>query len=1666
MSRRKKIKAGIGDSLDLRAKKPNGESVEAKVKTKHRYIGEEKHSIPIYPKLPFQYSVSYNGETLEDYNEQDYLFDIYAHPEKVFNYKVKETKVLPVDRLWETEAIFEATVKKNELEYAIEYDAKYPGMRQNTVRWKLQIKGRFFDDEPLDYYYAVKWKGLVEKMNHGDVKTLFKHGSSQSFLIGKVKADNWKWEKTKAGVNRIVDRTNTASVSAISTKKFIKTPYYDATFTFKPIGEVSPSTRYSTHKRTTGGHYKQVDGFDDDSIGIMFKVKDKNNFYLLLIEGDKRAYYANASRPPNNLEGYKVEKNTPYVRHGSNVFGDFTERSIIEDAEAYKWPWDKYEKKLGWGTFHRRLYRCKGGKLYRVDKTPGTKKNAGKFAKKGCWDKYKNGRGWEFEKNHKVKISSMGKRVVIEMQWEGGQMHKLYDFESDYTTGSVGVFNVSQAVAYSRIDIKEFYELEGRMPINTSSYAKNPGENGKSYTNLGKASKWLKDSFNHELDTNGFKSKSPSDIQVTKMWADIKSGYASKGKLTVPSSVNGEIKVRSYANTLNKAVMITLGANDKDDPWWSSDESQKDLGKISEYLEGLTEYRKWLKTWKYDPDLFVLDSVKPIVQNSKYGKVWLDKEDGHLYAYASKTKVWKKISGRIPNESDEWFSWNGSGDFTHALVAEDYIINDIKERLGMSEKEDGYEGENTVYDLDGTQFSELSGVVKNKLYGEVIINSPTAPIIARNYNALDAGEKLYARYLKCGVVHVTPDNNYDNCVVAFEDIRTLFDEEHTAFFGRKDLKNKKKTYNLILPIQQDKKVPPNGTTSTEGGCFIEPNVDEDEAVIQCYEDFFFDGTMLCMWSCEFPIVETEVEFHDKVHAYEGLMFYDPLSYFNPNDWTTYQLFLDKKGLNDELDEIYWVNGDPFTESKPGTKLALQTKEYYVATYLGETINKGIVTSDKPLYIKLPNYPESFISEDGETKMPSNYKNCDFLLDCFNNNPYVIVNWLSDYTATNTVFSVNENKPTLNGQIARSDTNENVPSTPYAKLGREGMPIIKLRIGDETFSVRHFIEVTCRTRPIATEWNSGKYVGEGILNGKKPYFNNLRGKNDIQGVSTDVITFPHNIIPETVKGPYIEVLDVEQPDNSRVKYVFDKDSGTLSFSSEYMDDFVWTTKWVSDWVEAANEYTVNNTEAIKIDTLTKHFLGSDFDFDEETKTITVNDIEIVSNHEFVQVWKNNLSTEQLEKINKNEDATVDIYAQMMNSMPLPWSPMIHNGYYYQEGIEHFLYAEKEQIERMVFDGQVSLVKRPEQGAPIIIKGEDGSNYRKTSFYDELWDLTHKVNDSFNGNGKSIYYLKYNRIDESTLVVKLNRNVISDDYYIFNENNSSIEFMMKIHSNDEIELYYELDKSFYIEMNNSVLDTTVTDDTSELFVRAADNEILTIEYEKAMDTPYYRAEELKLNPLLNNFHNGFIYIDNDEIKEPKFIEIQSSQVFVERLCKDEVLLTVKVTDELSNPLQNEIVAIYENEVLINSLATNEAGEAYMTIIPKDSSDLIAEYKAVCRNISNYTVVNLTRENEFGRYYIEIKPDTLLMKSNDANINVIKFRLMDENWNIMKNGYEIEVTVTDVIGLESTDYIIIGNDGYGYLELNTIGLDPGLLFIKAKYDMAFEQAVNTLYIRVIGE
>jgi hypothetical protein len=432
----------------------------------------------------------------------------------------------------------------------------------------------------------------------------------------------------------------------------------------------------------------------------------------------------------------------------------------------------------------------------------------------------------------------------------------------------------------------------------------------------------------------------------------------------------------------------------------------------------------------------------------------------------------------------------------------------------------------------------------------------------------------------------------------------------------------------------------------------------------------------------------------------------------------------------------------------------------------------------------------------------------------------------------------------------------------------------------------------------------------------------------------------------------------------------------------------------------------------------------------------------------------------------------VLARVREATPLPWNPMIHNGYYYFQEHEHFLYATKVRHVKTPVDNQILITPRPQQGAAIIVRDNEGNNLRKVSFFEEVYDdkgqligvnQTLENKEVMNGNGFSKYYLQYRDIDPDTLVVILNGVTLDPDQYLFDSKNSSIEFMKNLDFSDIIECRYKLLYSYYVDYNYDV-----ENDVAKIVLHSKydpekmkDMEII---YEGDSLSPFYRAEEVSFNPILNHNHRGFLYITNKIYVEPKSLEINLSPNTLPANGVGKVLVTGKVLDKYNNPVQNKQVDIYRDGELIFSGKTNRAGEVYLYDKPIVRGDFLTRYQIVCDDLQNLALLHYYKSDVSDRCYLELKTSKAAILAGQEDEATITITLRDENWSVIQ-GQQLVVTVKDTKGI--TRSLLPTTDDFGQAAVTVSGLDQqqGVITVSASYTRNGETESNFIFLKVLG-
>jgi PA14 domain len=1048
--KRNAIHSGIGDNDDLFVKRPQKEDITEDFEYAARLRGKKRHDTLIYPEINFDYDVSYTGETLETFNEKEYEFNINGHPEKKIDYCITETKELPVKRLWEAQACFEAEVRRFNMEYAVEY------------------KGHTGIKDKRTAEYAVDWKAQYNVRNLGDVKDYFT--DSQGHFIGYPDGSSG-WVKSG---NKVQDVRNRSFFSGVVAKDMYNWNAYEASFSFKPIlndgaGIFGDTKRYNWSSKSFYNSGK----WDDDIVGLIFQAQDKKNFYMMMWEADERIWMS--GRSGNNLDGINITKND----------GEFVNRQDVSPRNYPDPPthsqWSNYVNNAGWGTKHYRIYKVTNGVMSRVNVTM-----------------HGAGKGWIMNNMHRIRLVTTGSNVKIYARTSAtGSEFKMFDFNTDWSKGSFGMFNVSQSVEFHSIEVVERKIIQGRIP-----------ESG-----------W---------DSSDAASKTIASNATTY----VKNSDSFKGKL--PSSISA-----------SSVTMMDIGGQ---------------------------------------------------IRNSANGSITVGGMTSSIVVKAKDYTTWKEYAGRI--KPSGWFEFDGIGNYTHAPNAQEYV----RQQTGIND---------LVID-------SINGIVKDPKTGSVVISAKTGPIIAKNNNPPDAG-KIYKKcYVRCGIVEVTPDNrDYNTGLLVFADIATVFKDDYNEFFNREDYINKKATYELLKPVKKDPPKPPPKEES-EAGCVIEEEEPEvEEPIIECLNDFDFDGKKLVMWSCEFPIETTRKCFEDIVVAYWGWTTFDPLVNFNPNKWTVYKLEPVEGTVNPVYDEIKWAGRTDYDKAPVGTKVVIRTTEWYKAIFSADIVNKGIINSEITIESQIPPAPEHFwhpdATDDSDVtlRMPDHYEVVHFLVDAWDNHPDVQYSWKSAPNITTDVAKQRAaNVATLGNRVV-------------AAVGRTGMPILV------TTNIVDTLLINCKPDPRYIPWSSGKYIGYGKVNGKRPFYGekivagvpvSTSGKADMINVSTRVVFFPENLVMETLKGPFISIHDKEFPDYPRVKYKLHTDNTLVDFYSDHTDSHIWYSDWYSKWVESKTTYSAKMQSITEIENpLSLDPTDPNVSDDYNPDNTVIERIEVTSNNPFVKLW---------------------------------------------------------------------------------------------------------------------------------------------------------------------------------------------------------------------------------------------------------------------------------------------------------------------------------------------------------------------------------------------------------------------------------------------------------------
>lgn len=264
---------------------------------------------------------------------------------------------------------------------------------------RLRLEQLFDQYKAVDY--KIDYEVLVPVRKTTSMQKLFAQNAEGAVMLEKEVGDaGWQIQN---GV--LVDNNNKSAFVGSYNLQHLNLTDYAVDFTFR------------------------VKNLDDDLIGVLFRVQDRNNFYIYAIEGDDIRTSSNAARMDN------VQPAPLYDWRMVN----------IKSAKSNK----DYVENLGWGLYHQRVYQVKNGRKRLV-------------AQRSMVTNKGHVRNWY----NNIRVESTGNitnlyfqtGVIDEEDWV-----RAYQIETEWDKGGFGVFNYSQPVEFISIEMTEFETVTGSI---------------------------------------------------------------------------------------------------------------------------------------------------------------------------------------------------------------------------------------------------------------------------------------------------------------------------------------------------------------------------------------------------------------------------------------------------------------------------------------------------------------------------------------------------------------------------------------------------------------------------------------------------------------------------------------------------------------------------------------------------------------------------------------------------------------------------------------------------------------------------------------------------------------------------------------------------------------------------------------------------------------------------------------------------------------------------------------------------------------------------------------------------------------------------------------------------------------------------------------------------
>lgn len=435
--------------------------------------------------------------------------------------------------------------------------------------------------------------------------------------------------------------------------------------------------------------------------------------------------------------------------------------------------------------------------------------------------------------------------------------------------------------------------------------------------------------------------------------------------------------------------------------------------------------------------------------------------------------------------------------------------------------------------------------------------------------------------------------------------------------------------------------------------------------------------------------------------------------------------------------------------------------------------------------------------------------------------------------------------------------------------------------------------------VVEQQRSGYFNGFGRVNGREPMMEDGDGEAPLTVQLPDL-----GIAGDSVKY-YVSVSD------SRVRFVFS--SGGREYTTNPQDSVMFYSNYRSTitrslaWSSAEHVYVGRTADSYLSPTITLD-PAADPSY---TNDVTGLEPVVYSLTPGVEVW--------IDSYAETGVITLRVGARIRAAMNTGWHPLVHAGYYYFGDREYYLYAENlHQGKTFIPDtnNELEVSPVPQQGAPIIVRDAFGHELTRVAFRDDSGNLTLFNTERLSGSGDT-FYLLYDRIDPSSLTVKVNGSTVSASL-----TGNKLTLSAPVVEADVVEVTYGLFDSYYVDYGGSSARLKFYPPSV-----AGQYDFVTVEYETSRADPYYGADEVELNPIFTHLPSGFLYITQSG-QTPKSLLLNVSPASLPQGRREPVLATARLLDVLDNPIPEEDVVFSLDGVQAATVRTDTTGEAHFS------------------------------------------------------------------------------------------------------------------------------------------